>query len=82
MISFKSIFGKCEQNDEETKRISEKVYEHFKIPVCKLHIQKVEGKAYLCGLQPIRKDEFSPCDLKTLSKEILLFSKQGEAVSG
>jgi hypothetical protein len=82
MISFKSIFGKCEQNDEETKRISEKVYEHFKIPVCKLHIQKVEGKAYLCGLQPIRKDEFSPCDLKTLSKEILLISKQGETFSG
>jgi hypothetical protein len=82
MVSFKSIFGKCEQNDEETKRISGKVYEHFKIPVCKLHVQKVEGKAYLCGLQPVRKAEFSPCDLKTLSKEILLFSKQGEAVSG
>jgi hypothetical protein len=82
MISFKSIFGKCKQNDEETRRISEKVYEHFKIPVCKLHVQKVKEKAYLCGLQPVIKDEFSPCDLKTLSKEILLFSKQGEAFSG
>jgi hypothetical protein len=80
MLSFKSIFGKCEQ-DAESRKISEKVYELFKIPVCKLHIQKVEKKAYLCGLQPIKKDEFSPCDLKTLSREILLISKQGEPFS-
>ena len=77
MLSFKSIFGKCEQ-DEELNGISEKVYELFKIPVCKLHVQKVEKKAYLCGFQPIRKDELSPCDLKTISKEASLLSKQGE----
>lgn len=80
MLSFKSIFGKCDQ-DEEMNRISEKVYELFKIPVCKLHVQRVGEKAYLCGLQPLRKDEFSPCDLKTLSREILLISKQGEPFS-
>ncbi len=80
MFSFKSFFGKCEQA-EEMKRISEKVYELFKIPVCKLHVQKVEEKAYLCGLQPLRKDEFSPCDVKTLSKEVWLISKQGEPFS-
>ena len=56
----------------------EKVYELFKIPLCKLHIQKVEKKAYLCGLQPIRKDELSPRDLKTISREISLISEQGE----
>jgi hypothetical protein len=77
MLSFKSIFGKCDQEDE-AKRISEKVYELFKIPVCKLHVQKVEEKAHLCGCQPIRKDELSPSDLKTISKQASLLSKQGE----
>ena len=77
IVSFKSFFGKCDQ-DEETKKISEKVYALFKIPVCKLHVQKVEEKAYLSGLQPIGKDKLSPSDLKTISKEILLISQQGE----
>ena len=77
IISFKSFFGKCDQ-DEETKKISEKVYALFKIPICKLHVQKVEEKAYLSGLQPIGKDELSPSDLKAISKEILLISQQGE----
>jgi hypothetical protein len=80
IVSFKSFFGKCDQ-DEETKKISEKVYALFKIPICKLHVQKVEDKAYLCGLQPVGKDGLSPCDLKTISKEILLISKQGEHFS-
>jgi hypothetical protein len=77
MLSFKSFFGKCEQ-DEELNGISEKVYELFNIPVCKLHVQKVEKKVYLCGFQPIRKDELSPSDLKTISNEASLLSEQGE----
>ena len=77
MLSFKSIFGKCDQ-DDEVKRISEKVYELFKIPLCKLHVQKVGKKAYLCGLQPLRKDELSPHDMGTISREIALISEQGE----
>ncbi|HLE75437.1 MAG TPA: RimK-like ATPgrasp N-terminal domain-containing protein [Candidatus Bathyarchaeia archaeon] len=77
MVSFKSIFGKCNQ-DEEARIISEKVYELFRIPLCKLHVQKVEEKAYLCGLQPIRKDELSPCDLEIISNEASSLSKQGE----
>jgi hypothetical protein len=77
MLSFKSIFGKCKQN-EESRRTSERVYELFKIPLCKLHVQKVEEKAYLCGLQPIRKDELSSGDLKMISEEASLLSEQGE----
>jgi len=77
MVSFKSIFGKCDK-DEEARSISEKVYELFRIPLCKLHVQKGEEKAYLCGLQPINKDELSTCDLKTISKEASSLSKQGE----
>ena len=75
MLSFKSIFGRCEQ-DEEARKISEKVYELFKIPLCKLHVQKVEDKAYLCGLQPMREDELSSRDLKMISEEARLLSKQ------
>ena len=81
MFSFKSIFGKCEQSDEEIRRISEKVYEIFKIPVCRLHLQKVDEKAHLCGLQPLRKNELSPNDLKQISREVLLLSEQGDLFS-
>jgi len=77
MLSFTSIFGKCDQ-DGEVKRVSEQVYRIFQIPVCKLHVQTVEEKAYLCGFQPIKKEELSPCDLKMISKEILFLSNQGE----
>jgi hypothetical protein len=77
ILSFNSFFGKCDQNGE-AKTISEKVYKLFKIPVCKLHVQKVEEKAYLCGFQPIKKEELSTCDLKMISKEASLLSEQGE----
>jgi len=77
MISFKSIFGKC-QLDESFRRISEKVYEVFKIPVCKLHVQRIEGDVYLCGLQPLKKEELLPSDLKMISEEISQISKHGE----
>jgi len=81
MISFRSIFGKCEP-DREAEKISQKVYETFKIPICKLHVQRVEGKTYLCGLQPLGKEELSQFELKEISEEISRISKQGECFSG
>jgi hypothetical protein len=81
MVTFKSIFGKCDQ-DGEAKSISEKVYALFKIPICKLHVQKVEEKAYLCGLQAVQKDELTAHDLNTISVEISLLSERGECSSG
>ena len=80
MVSFKSFFGKCDE-DEKTKKISEQVYTQFKIPMCRLHVQKVEDKAYLCGLQPVTKDELSPSDVKIISREVSLISEQGEPFS-
>jgi hypothetical protein len=80
MLSVKSFFGKSNEG-EEIKRITEKVYETFKIPLCKLHIQKVEAQSYLSGLQPITKDELSSNDLQTISKEVSLISEQGESLS-
>jgi hypothetical protein len=82
MFSVKSFLGTTEQDDKEIQYVSNKVYELFKIPVCRLHIQKVEGKAYLCGLQPVRKDELSSSDLEQISREVMLLSEQGELCSG
>lgn len=81
MISFKSIFGKCE-SDGVISRISEKVYELFKIPICKLHVQRIGGEAYLCGLQPLEKEEIFPSDLETVSAIIARMSSKGEHLVG
>jgi hypothetical protein len=81
MISLKSIFGKCELGGDASK-ISKKVYEVFKIPICKLHIQNVGGEAYLCGFQPLKNEEISPHDLKMISGEISQLSKNGEKLVG
>jgi len=81
MHTFKSFFGKCSE-DPEAQNIAERVYSLFKIPVCKLHIQKADGKVYLSGLQPIEKNELAPNDLRTISKEVSLIPIQGEFISG
>jgi hypothetical protein len=81
MVSLKSIFGRCELKGEVT-RISEKVYETFKIPICKLHVQIIEGKAYLCGLQPLKKEEILSSDLEVILEEISRMSSKGEALVG
>jgi hypothetical protein len=78
LLTVKSFFGKVAGADSETEEIAKKVYETFKIPVCKLYIQKTVDKAYLCGLQPVEKEELSEQDLQTISKEVLLISEQGE----
>src|SRR3989304_2952902 len=77
IVTFKSFFGKCDQ-DEPIIAIAEQVYRLFKIPICKLHVQKVENQAFLCGLQPLEKNELSPSDLRIISREASLLSKQGE----
>ena len=76
--TFKSFFGKCSVQDQEIERISQKVYDIFKIPICKLHIQKTDEKAYLCGMQPVGKKELSKQDLQLISKEVLHILEQGE----
>ena len=81
MISLKSIFGKCDQT-EVIKEISRKVFEVFKIPICKLHVQRIEEKAYLCGVQPLKKEELLPADLKMISEEISQISRNGDFLIG
>jgi len=81
MVTFKSIFGKCDTG-EEFKAIAQKVYELFKIPVCKLHVQKTEEKVCLCGLEPVGEEELNRFDLETISREVSLLSERGERFSG
>jgi hypothetical protein len=80
MHTFKTFFGKCA--DPETQPIAENVYKIFQIPICQLHIQKIGGKAYLSGLQPLDQTQLGPADVKKISKEVLLLSMQGDNVSG
>jgi hypothetical protein len=78
LFIIKSFFGKTADANMQAHEIAMKVYETFKIPVCKLYIQKTVDKAYLCGLQPVNKEELSEQDLKIISKEVMLISEQGE----
>jgi hypothetical protein len=80
MFTVKSFLGKCQIEDEQISAITEKVYELFKIPICKVHVQKTEEKAFLCGLEPMKETELSKNDLKLISKEIMLISQQGEHI--
>jgi hypothetical protein len=81
MISFNSIFGQCEL-EENLRKISENVYRVFKIPICKLHVQRIEKDIYLCGLQPLKKEEILPRELKIISEEISQVCKNGENLVG
>ncbi len=80
MFTIKSFLGKSQIKDEQISAITEKVYELFKIPICKLHVQKAEGKAFLCGLEPLKEKELSKKDRELISKEIMLISQQGEHI--
>jgi hypothetical protein len=81
LVTVKSIFGKCQLEDEQIGAISEKVYDLFKIPLCKLHVQKAQEKAFLCGLEPLKETELAKKDVELISKEIMLISQQGEHLS-
>jgi hypothetical protein len=79
LLAVKTYFGKTVNQDSSVQEIAEKVYETFRIPLCKLCIQKTVDKAYLCGLQPVNKEEISEQDLQIISREVSLISEQGEA---
>ncbi|MEM2995335.1 MAG: RimK-like ATPgrasp N-terminal domain-containing protein [Candidatus Bathyarchaeia archaeon] len=78
ILSFKSIFGKCPL--EEAREISEEVYKTFKIPICKLHVQRTGKGMYLCGLQPLEREEISAQDMKIISEEVYQLLKNGDSL--
>ncbi|MEM2147640.1 MAG: RimK-like ATPgrasp N-terminal domain-containing protein [Candidatus Bathyarchaeia archaeon] len=77
MVSCKSFFGRSNIEDASIGEIAEKVYKTFNIPICKLHIQYVDGKAHLCSLQPLEMEEISPSDVNEISKTVSRFSEKG-----
>ena len=81
ILTIKSIFGKCEGHDEPVEAICTKVYELFKIPVCRIHVQRTSEKAFLCGLEPLKKTDLTTKDVDLISKEIMLISQQDEHLS-
>ncbi len=81
ILTVKSLFGKCQLPDTQINALTEKVYELFKIPICKVHVQKTEGKAFLCGLEPLKESDLSKSDIELISEEIKLISQQDEHLS-
>ena len=81
MLTVKSFFGKSQSVDEQINTLTEKVYQLFKIPICKIHVQKAEEKAFLCGLEPLKENNLSKSELELISKEIMLISQQDEHLS-
>lgn len=77
ILQVKSFFGECNIEDDGVREIARKVYETFKIPVCKLLIQRVDGEAYLCGLQPLKLEKILPSDVDVISKIVSRFSGKG-----
>ncbi|MEM2119273.1 MAG: RimK-like ATPgrasp N-terminal domain-containing protein [Candidatus Bathyarchaeia archaeon] len=81
VVSVKSFFGKCE-SAEKVKEVAKKVYEVFKLPLCKLHVQLINGEAYLCGLQPLKKEEITVSDLRLISEEASRIPNLGDQIVG
>ncbi|MEM2568234.1 MAG: RimK-like ATPgrasp N-terminal domain-containing protein, partial [Candidatus Bathyarchaeia archaeon] len=80
IISVKAFFGECTCEDNNVKEIAKKVHENFKIPVCKLHLQRFAGKAYLCGLQPLKIGEITPLDIDIISKIVSRVSGKDDLI--
>ena len=70
MVTFKSIFGECELNDDSLKKMSEKFYETFRIPICRLLVQRSNGQVYLSGFQHLKMDEILLSDLKVIAERV------------
>lgn len=75
MISCKSFFGLCEAAEPRVREVAQLVFRIFKIPVAKLLMQRSDGGAFLCALQPLSLKEISPSDVDELSK--IISSKRG-----
>jgi hypothetical protein len=73
LVSVKSFLGAVD--DPLVAKVAERVYEEFRLPVCRLHLQVLDGEAYLCGLSPIRPEELTQRELLVLRDRIGAFGK-------
>ncbi len=68
LISAKCLLGSTD--NEEASKIAEAVYDEFKLPICRLVLQVLDGEPYLCSLASIHSEELTSEDLKILSSRI------------
>jgi hypothetical protein len=68
LIIVKSLLGLTE--NRIASKIAQGVYDEFKIPICKLVLQVLEGEPFLCSLMSVHSDELTSEDLKILSARI------------
>jgi hypothetical protein len=68
LTSAKCLLGSTD--NEVASKIAEAVYDEFKLPICRLVIQILDGEPYLCSLASVRSDELTSEDLKILSSMI------------
>ncbi|NLB75378.1 MAG: hypothetical protein GX799_02760 [Crenarchaeota archaeon] len=60
--------------------LTQQGYELFKMPLCKVYIQKIEDKAFFYDLDPLKETE-PKADKDLVSKEILrIISQQDEHI--
>jgi hypothetical protein len=81
ILTVKSFFGKCQFSDVQINALTGKVFDLFKIPICKVHVQKTEDKVFLCGLEPLKESDLLKSDIELISQEIKLISQQDEHLS-
>ena len=55
--------------------LTQQGYELFKMPLCKVYIQKIEDKSFFYDLDPLKETE-PKADKELVSKEILLIISQ------
>jgi len=77
MVSVKTVFGQSSHGGQ-VEEVARKFYEAFRLPICKLHIQLFDDKAYLCGIEKMENAEIVPADLRLISEEVAQISKIGE----
>ena len=79
IFTVKSFLRQMQQMKIHRHRKSRKKFMNSsKFQSANFTFKKHEDKAYLCGLQPVSKEELSEQDLQMISKEVLLISEQGE----
>jgi len=68
LVTAKSLLGITD--NQVASKIAQAVYDEFKIPICRLVLQVLEGEPFLCSLTSVHSDELTPQDLKILSVRI------------
>lgn len=64
----KSVLGSAQPR--EMSSVVRECYEEFRIPLCKLYIQREGENCYLCSMSPLKLGDLKPSDLQTIKEKI------------